>query len=438
MATPEHHAEDVGAKIPEHWSAGVQPNAASFAHWLDTFHDPALTALVRAALADNYDIKAKAARVEKARRQAIIDGAGRLPQLSFGTSYQGEQTHDVGYGSVSYGNFYTMFYLSWELDVWGRIQAYQQAAEQEAIATQSDLRLGQLSLAALTARTYFELAEARLQVEVIEQAAKDRSIIAELVRGRFMRGLSQALEVRMVLTDVANAKAQLAQAQNQTQLLTRSLEAQLGRYPSGTLSKKPLLPEPPAELSAGLPSELLARRPDISAAFERLRAADSRLESAQKALLPRFSLTADGGTITPSLHQIVDPRQLAWNLMMGMAQPIFTGGRLMGEIDKNSALVDEALNTYKNTAIQTFKEVEQTLAAEQHWRDQELAYREAVEQTNASRSLALYSYQRGNIDMLTLLDRYRSTLTTQLSHLAAKRQLLNNRINLYLALGGEV
>lgn len=338
MASPERKIEDVGAGVPDRWSGSDKPSASSFAHWLKTFGDPALTALVRSALADNYDIKAKAARVEKTRQQAIIDGAGRWPQLSFVPGYQAAETHDVGYGSVSYGNFLTLFYLSWELDVWGRIRAFQQAAIQEAVATEADLRASQLSLAALTAKNYFELAEARLQTEVAEQSVKDRSTIAELVRGRFTRGLSTGLDLRMVLTDLANAKAQLAQAQNQTQLLTRSLEVLLGRYPSGNLSKKPRLPDPPAAVSAGLPSELLARRPDLTAAFERLRAADSRLESSQKALLPRFSLTADGGTITPSLHQLVDPRQLAWNLSMGLVQPIFTGGRLQGEIDKNAAL----------------------------------------------------------------------------------------------------
>lgn len=101
-------------------------------------------------------------------------------------------------------------------------------------------------------------------------------------------------------------------------------------------------------------------------------------------------------------------------------------------------MAEEALNTYKNTALNAFREVEQALAAEGRLREQEQALKEAVTQTEASRKLAVYSYQRGNIDMLTLLDRYRSTLNTQIAHLTAKRQLLNNRINLYLALGGEV
>jgi outer membrane protein TolC len=211
----------------------------------------------------------------------------------------------------------------------------------------------------------------------------------------------------------------------------------LGRYPSGREFESARLPEPPAALSAGLPSELLARRPDLIAAFERLQAADARLESANKALLPRIALTATGGTRSPALTELVDPRAVAWNAAIGLLQPLFTGGRLTGEIRRNEALVDEALNDYKNTALEAFREVEQALAAEEWLRQQETALREAVEQTEASQSLAVYSYRHGFIEILTLLDSYRSTLNAQSAHLEVKRQLLGNRIALYLALGGS-
>ena len=121
-----------------------------------------------------------------------------------------------------------------------------------------------------------------------------------------------------------------------------------------------------------------------------------------------------------------------------MIQPVFTGGLITGQIRLNKARAEEALNLYKSTALNAFREVEQVLAADEWLREQEKALRKAVEQTEASRKLAVYSYRLGFIEILTLLDSYRSTLSAQSAHLSVKRQLLTNRINLYLALGGGV
>ena len=240
------------------------------------------------------------------------------------------------------------------------------------------------------------------------------------------------------MTDLANAQAQLATAQNQVQFISRRLEVLLGSYPSGLLKENAQLPMPPATLSAGLPAELLTRRPDLIAAFARLQATDSRLNSAEKALLPRITLTASGGASSADLLALVDPRAAAWNVLMGLMQPIFMGGRLQADIRLNEALVEENWTQYKSTALNAFREVEQTLAAE-HWlRAQEQALKQAVEQTQASRELAVYSYRQGLIQILTLLDSYRSTLNAQSQYLVARRQLLSNRINLYLALGGDI
>ncbi|MFA6051755.1 MAG: efflux transporter outer membrane subunit [Methylobacter sp.] len=430
---PERDAISM-TKSPPQW-ATVQPSHTPItAQWLSSFADPALTALVHDALNNNYDLKAAAARVDSAREQARIDGSLRWPQLFFVSGYR--RSNDIT--SSETGAFDALFTMSWEIDVWGRIKAAQQATAQEAEAVAADYYGARLSLASRTAQSYFELIEANLQAEVAEQSIKDRRTIAELVRGRFARGLSRGLDLRLVLTDLANAEAQLASSRNRVQIVTRRLEVLLGRYPGNSLKKISALPEPPTVLSAGLPSELLARRPDLVAALSRLQASDSRVESAKKTLLPRITLTAAGGTSSPALTELIDPRAAAWNLAMGLVQPIFTGGRLKAGIRLNEARTEEALNQYQSTALNAFREVEQALAAEQWLREQEHALKEAVEQTQASRKLAVYSYRQGLIEILTLLDSYRSTLNAQSAHLSVQRQLLSNRIDLYLALGGGV
>ncbi|MBD9359643.1 efflux transporter outer membrane subunit [Methylomonas fluvii] len=430
-------------QTPPRWSSNGHFAEAAATGWLAAFNDEHLTGLVSSGLADNFDLKSAAARVDAAREQAVIAGSGRWPQLSLTPVYQRAKSNVGGESSES-GAFTALFNLSWELDVWGRIKAGQQAAETEAEATGDDYRAAQLSLAARIAQAYFEFTEAQLQATVAAQSVKDRGTIVDLVRGRFNRGLTRGLDLRLVLTDLANAQAQLAQARNDAQLIGKRLQTLLGRYPGNgqegatEFDATFHLPQPPETLSAGLPAELLERRPDVIAAFKRLRAADSRLESAEKALLPRVTLTGAGGSSSAALTEIIDPRAAAWNLAAGLAQPLFTGDRLQGEIRFNQAKVQEAFNQYQSVALNAFREVEQALAAEAWLRTQEQALREAVEQTEASRKLAVYSYRQGLIEILTLLDSYRSTLNAQSAHLAVQRQLLNNRINLYLALGGGV
>lgn len=437
-SAPERGPSDAGLKVPAQWAGSVEPTSPASANWVESFADQALNRLVNEALSRNFDLQAAAARVRAALAQARIEGAGRWPQIGAGAGYQRSQVRDSGYGSAEYGAFEVLFTLDWELDVWGRIAAGRRAATQEAIATAADYQAARLSLAARTAQGYFDLAEAGLQVQVAELSINDRRKIVELVRGRFARGLTQGLDLRLALTDLANAEAQLAQARNYQQIAARRLEALLGRYPAGSAQGAAQLPEPPGVLAAGVPSELLARRPDVLAALERLKAADARLENAQKALLPRIALTASGGTRSAALADLVDPRAAVWNLAAGLVQPVFTGGRLRAQIELQAAGVKEALGVYQSTALNAFQEVEQALVAEERLRQQEAALREAVAQTEASRKLAVYAYRQGFIEILTLLDSYRSTLNAQSEHLAARRKLLNNRIELYLALGGGV
>lgn len=438
MTPPQRSVQEVGTQLPDQWSGGWAFSQSIAEHWGVIFDDARLRELIDAALENNYELKAASARVDAAIAQARIDGSGRWPQFFFSADHQQVQIREAGFGSSRFGVFEALFGVSWEIDLWGRIRDFQQAAMSERDATQADYHGARLSLAARVAQSYFELIEAKLQAAVVEQSIKDRTIIANLVRGRFQRGLVRGLDLNLALTDLANAGAELKEARNAIQIITRRLEILLGRYPQAEQQVAAVLPPLPQSLAAGLPAELLQRRPDILAAFDRLEAADLRTTSSKKLRLPRVTLTAAGGARSADLTDLVDPRSAAWNVFAGLMQPLFTGGRIEGEIFRNQARADEALNLYKNTALNAFREVEQALAAEEWLRQQESALRKAVEQTESSQKLAIYSYRNGLIQILTLLDSYRSTLTAQSAHLSVIRQLLSNRINLYLALGGHV
>ncbi|MGZ0018686.1 efflux transporter outer membrane subunit [Nitrosomonas sp. wSCUT-2] len=433
---PERRASDAGADIPQQWEGQSieQPVAVS---WVQTFQDEVLTKLIDTALKNNYELKAAAARVEAAAAQARIDGSPRWPQVFFSADYEEVKIREAGFGSARFSVFEALFGVSWEVDVWGRIRDSHLAAVTEATAVQADFHGARLSLAARVAQSYFELAEAELQSAIIERSILDRRVIVGLVRGRFHRGLVRGLDVRLALNDLANAEAQLKQTRNRAQQISKRLEILLGNYPKDKVWTITQLPSLPPAVPAGLPAELLARRPDLVAAFNRLQAADLRTVSAQKLRLPRITLTATGGSRSVDLTELIDPRAAAWNVFAGLVQPLFTGWRIQGEIFRNQARAEEALNQYKNTALNAFREVEQALAAEEWLWQQETALRKAVEHTESSQKLAVYSYRNGIIEILTLLDSYRSTLNAQTAYLSVTRQLLSNRINLYLALGGD-
>lgn len=438
ITAPQRQVKEVGAVLPDQWGESETFSQPIPTQWVETFGDAQLSALVDTALASNYELKAAAARVGAAVAQARIDGSSRWPQFFFTADHQQVQIREAGFGASRFGVFEALFGLSWEVDVWGRIRDFQQASVFEADAMNTDYYGARLSLAARVAQSYFELTEAKLLVAVVEQSIKDRTIIANLVRGRFQRGLVRGLDLRLALTDLANAEAELKEAQNLIQSIARRLEILLGHYPAGKEIVSATLPQLPATIPAGLPAELLERRPDLVAAFRRLQADDLRAVSAKKLRLPRITLTAAGGTRSTDLTELIDPRSAAWNVFAGLMQPLFTGGRITGEIFRTQAFAEEALNIYKNTALNAFREVEQALAAEEWLRQQEISLKKAVEQTEASQKMAVYSYRNGLIGILTLLDSYRGTLNAQSAHLSVTRQLLSNRINLYLALGGNV
>jgi multidrug efflux system outer membrane protein len=433
-APPEREAVRTAGTVPPHWSAPAAAEGA-VTPWLRSFGDPGLSGLVHAALSGNFNLKAVAARIDQARALARIEGAARQPQVELAPGYQ-----HMGLAEASvpvYGDYWELpVNLSWELDLWGRIRSAQQAVEAEVEAARSDLDGAVLSLAARTVQTCFELAEARQQVQVVEQSIAERRTLVDLVKSRFTLGLTGGLDLSLAATDLSDAEAQLAEARDRAQRTARQLDALLGRYPAGATPRCAGLPEPPPPLPAGLPSDLLARRPDIVAGFARLRALDLRLSSAEKALLPRVTLNAAVGMSGAAAADLVDPRSAAWNLALGLIQPLFTGGRLSAEIDLAAARVEEETQRYRDTVLNAFRQVEETLAAERWLLDRERALAETLRRTETSRKLAIHAYRNGTVEILTLLDSYRSTLNARSASLAARRQVLQNRVGLYLALGG--
>jgi NodT family efflux transporter outer membrane factor (OMF) lipoprotein len=414
-------------------------------HWWKELGDARLDTLITAALSSNYDLSAAAARLTQAQAQARIAGAPLQPGLGAGATGSRRKQTFVGFPipggdsqalsttSTSYG---VNLNLSWEIDLWGKLRAGARAALADAQAAEADFYGARLSLAAQTSRAYFAAVEARRQVELADATFENYRLSSEQINSRYQRGLSTSLELRLGRSNQAAAAATLAQRRQQLDRSLRQLELLLGRYPNARITTGERLPSVAEPVPAGLPADLVARRPDIAAAERRLAAATGRLAQSRRALFPSISLTASTGTSSSALGDLLNGDFSVWNLVANISQPLLQGGRLRAGVDLSQAGVDGALATYAQSALRAYAEVELALAAESFLVAQEKALKTASSEALAARVLAEERYAKGLSNLITLLDAQRRAFDAESRLLSVRRQRLDSRIDLYLALGG--
>ena len=259
---------------------------------------------------------------------------------------------------------------------------------------------------------------------------------SERIRERYDRGLRPSLDLRLTLSNLAVAEALLHQRRRQLDAMRRQLELLLGRYPAATVELSRELPPAPPRIPVGLPAELVGRRPDLAAAERRLAASASRLAASRAALYPHIGLTASGGRSSDELNDLLDGDFSVWNLVGNLTLPLFQGGRLRAAVDLAKAGSEQALAIYASSALKAYAEVESTLAAEGFLVQQEQALQEAARQARAARGLAQDRYDTGLTDLITVLESQRRAFEAESQLLAVRRQRLEARIDLHLALGG--
>ncbi len=405
-------------------------------NWLQDLGDVRLEALVAEALRTNPGFAAGLARVAAARARADVAGAAEWPGVNLGLTGQRSRrlVNDVALTTNSFG---LSANVNWELDLWRRLDLRTLAAVADAEASEYDLAAARLALAADTAQAWFAAAEARLQAQLARQRVQSFRNTLEIIEERYRGGLSEALDVRLARENLATAEATVAVRERAFDAARRSLEVLLGRYPAGELEATATLGEPLGSVPAGLPSGLLERRPDIRAASQRALATQARAEDAARNRLPSFVLTGSGGTLSPRFRDLLDWDQLVWSLLGTLTQPLFQGGRLDAERALAQANDREALANYARVVLTAFKEVETALAAEPLYAEQTARQSAAAREANDAATLALEQYRAGLTDIITLLDTQRRAFNAESALLEARLRRLQNRIELYRALGGD-
>lgn len=443
-APPIAHPE-LDVNIPADWSTAELPVGQVDVMWWNDFDDPGLATAVEVAIEQNYDLRAAVARLEQAAADAQAAEGDLRPTVQAGLNGSRRRQNFVGFPipgledqilSTISTNYALSLDTSWEIDLWGRLRHSARAALADLQASSADLRGAQLSIAGQTTKTWFAIAEARQQVDLSTQTVESFRASTTQVRDRFESGIRPPLDLRLALLNLANAESQLQQRLQQFDGATRQLEVLQGRYAAGSIATPDQLPVVTPTVPAGLPADLIGRRPDLVSAERRLAAAGARAGVARGDLLPRITLTGSTGTATDSLRSLVDGDLGVWSLLGNIVAPLWQGGRLRAMVDRADAFEAEALASYANLALTAYGEVETALAADEFLAGREQHLSQSVVQSQAAVRLADERYRAGLDNYIPVLESQRSAFNAEAELIAARRLRLDNRVDLYLALGG--
>lgn len=451
---PESKVDQMPAPMSATWTAESEGPGAPFAvpgaagetlfpdGWLADFDDPVLAGLVNEAVEKNFDLQATAALLQVAQADAAIAGADAWPQLSgdFGATRQRQNFGARGFSGVpsqTFNSYDVGFDLSWELDIWGKVRDGASAALADAQAAAATLQGARFSLAANTAKAWFDAIEAEQQVRLAQETYDSFNATANVIQRRFERGVSPALDLRLARAQASSALANLELRLQARDAAVRQLEVLLGRYPANEVELALELPQLSGSVPAGLPSELLERRPDLIVAERNLAASGKRVLEAKKQMLPSISLTGNYGYSSSQIGELFTGGFSVWSLAGNAVQPIFQGRRISANIERTKAIAIQRLAEYGQAALEAFAEVEIALQSEEYLVSRVNALDQAAIENTGAETTAWSRYQRGLTDIITVLESQRRAFTSKADLLDSRRELLNNRVNLYLALGGD-
>jgi NodT family efflux transporter outer membrane factor (OMF) lipoprotein len=421
-----------GVAVPAEWSAAAEANAFR-PEWIGFDGDTGLEALIDEAIAHNPDLRAAGSRLEQARLRMRLAGADLLPNVAFGAKYSDSLQPANGLDINGFG-----IALSWELDLWGRARAEKKAGEATYRSAEADYVFARQSLAAATIEAWLLCIEATRQTALAEEKRKAAHDQASLLAHRETVGRSSRQDVA-----IANAQASALddvawQAEQGRQQALRALELIAGRYPSAAIAVPATLPGNLEPVPAGLPSDLIERRPDLVAARERYEAAFFSHEEARAARLPRLALNAGAGRLTSDYVKFKDGLDsTVFPLGAKLVWPLFDQGRLKTEVYIADQQQQEAAANYAKTILVAFGEVENALAADALLQRRERALSGQVAALQTAVEAAREQYRVGKGDQYGVLQEEIALIGAEVALLRVNVEQRTQRVNLYLALGGD-
>ncbi len=401
--------------------------------WISKFNDPVLGSLVLEAQTNNKDLQASAAGVDEARALAKQAGAAVTPSVNLSA---GGQRGGAVEGSAATG-LNVGLEASWEADVWGRVRSGNQAALESFEAAKADYRYAQHSIAGAVAKSYLVAIEAQLQVDVTDKVVAALTELHRIVKLQADNGLASGQDVALARSDLASATDSQVSAKSGQRDALRALELLLGRYPGADLEVRESLPDTPAPPSAGVPSEILERRPDLVASERRIAAAFNSTNVARAARLPRFGLSANLGGSSQDLSDVLNPANLAWSVATNLLAPLIDGGLGKAQVEQATAQQKQAIAAYASAATSAFGEVETALDQGVTLAKRRGALEEAYREAQEALRIADLRFKEGESDLLSVLQIQQRVFGSESNLLSVQRSQLTQFVDINLALGGD-
>jgi multidrug efflux system outer membrane protein len=456
---PNYRRPDV--QVPATWSAGsdadVTTQPRNITRWWKTFNDPELDGLIERAVQSNLDLRLAEARLREARALRGITASDQWPTINISGAYtrnrQSENVSPAQVGSLNGSSptgaapsgtleqdlFQTGFDASWEIDLFGGVRRSIEAADADVAASVEDLRDVLVTLLSEVARNYVEVRGFQRRIDIAADNIRSQQETLELTQARFDAGLTSQL-------DVVQAASQLATTQSQVPTLDAALKqgihrlsVLLGLAPGALLSElsraSPIPPVPP-EVPAGLPADLLRRRPDMRRAERQVAAATARIGVAVADLFPKLSLTGTLGLQSNLLADLPLGSSRFWSVGPTLSWPIFDAGRIRANIQVQNAREEQRLTQYEQVVLTALEDVENALVAYSREQTRGSILAEAVEANQRAVELANELYIRGLGDFLNVLESQRSLFASQRDFAQSEVTMSSNLVALYKALGG--
>ena len=448
---PDYHSPtnsvpgDYKSSAPGAWKEGRPLDNLAKGNWWAIYRDPKLDELETQAMGANQELKGAVARVEQARATARVARADLLPQLNFDPSFTRQRyspNQQPSFGALTANTFSTPLDLSYEIDLWGRVRRGFQSARADAQASLAAFYNVLLTLHSDVAQNYFALRALDAEIATVSSTVELRKEQVRLVRSRFEGGIGNDLDVARAETELATTEAEAASLARRRAELENALAILVGENPSSfhlaaisTENGSTWKPSPP-QIPAGLPADLLERRPDVSEAERQLAAANARIGVAKAAFFPVVRLTGSGGYLSGDVENLFNWDSRVWSIGPSISLPIFAGGRNLANYRRSKSAHEEAIAAYRQRVLVAFGDVENSLAAIDDLSKQAAAQDRAVTNARRAAQLALDRYRAGIVSYLEVVDANREALVAERGSAQVTGQRLAASVQLIKALGG--
>ena len=419
--------------LPQNWHDSKHAQLVEH-NWLSQLNSPQVKQLVNKALATNHQFAMQAYSLKISEQQLIVSGSQLWPELdlafSSGRSKDNQASRYSNRNSINLN-------LRYEVDLWGKLSDADRLSNYNYLAQKSIFEQHKQQLVVNVVTTWFSVIEADKLLSLYRSRVENSQQNLAIIEAGYHSGLTAALDVYLTRNDLNSELTRVSEQETVKIKLIRQLERLIGEYPKGDLFINADLPLLTNDIPVGLPSDLISRKPALKASWYQLLSQDASLAYAHKQRFPSLVLTGSLGDSSTEIGDLLSSTSLAWSLLGNVSAPIFNGGRLKANEEKERLALKQNEQLYLDTLYSAFSEVENGISTEKSLKQRYSTMLAAQENAKIASSLSFEQYKSGLISYITVLDAQKRSFEAQATLIKIKSQLIANRINLHFSLGGD-